>query len=473
MSVSAIDQISQGSLPPSIAAGGALPGGAGATLPPAVAQDPRVQAAQAQAAKADAEQADIAKRKEAEMAPINADIEQKNKDLGAMAAKGPDQQALPENNAKHMDPKQLSDAFSTFMTLGALAGLLSRTPMTAALNNMTAAINGVQAGDQAQYDQSYKEFQQNYQKAVDQNKAKLEEYNRVFANNKMTLDEKIREAGLVANKYGDELVRAEARNNNYKGIQSAIDASVKSQESAQQHKDTLDHWHQEHTDKMIEHADSMAQQKANSDEAVRFHNLEAEHWKAEAAAKVPPNELRGVPPKVQQEYRGNDKLVGDLKGMKEALEDPVIAERIKNHGIRSNIPYVGNSASERDFAMQGLTDEQKDKMQQYFTLESLYRAGEFDKGGVQMTKVKREILDPIYKLGGGYNTKNISRAIDENIPQFQKMNRKIEAEYPALQKVGERLRAADAPPAATAAAPYSDADKEARYQAWKAQHGNQ
>lgn len=471
MSVSAIDQISQGSLPPSIAAGGALPGGAGATLPPAVAQDPRVQAAQAQAAKADAEQADIAKRKEAEMAPINADIEQKNKDLGAMAAKGPDQQALPENNAKHMDPKQLSDAFSTFMTLGALAGLLSRTPMTAALNNMTAAINGVQAGDQAQYDQSYKEFQQNYQKAVDQNKAKLEEYNRVFANNKMTLDEKIREAGLVANKYGDELVRAEARNNNYKGIQSAIDASVKSQESAQQHKDTLDMEHQRLSAEWARIGLQKQEHQDTLDEATRFHNLEADHWKAEAAAKVPPNELRGVPPKAQQEYRGNDKLVGDLKGMKEALDDPVIAERIRNHGLRTNVPFVGGTAAERDFAMQGLTNEQKDKMQTYFTLESLYRAGEFDRGGVQMTKIKREILDPIYKIGGGYNTQNISRAISANIPQFEHMNKALEAEYPALQKVGDRLRAVDAPQGK--AAPYSDADKEARYQAWKAQHGNQ
>lgn len=322
MSVSAIDQISQGSLPPSIAAGGALPGGAGATLPPAVAQDPRVQAAQAQAAKADAEQADIAKRKEAEMAPINADIEQKNKDLGAMAAKGPDQQALPENNAKHMDPKQLSDAFSTFMTLGALAGLLSRTPMTAALNNMTAAINGVQAGDQAQYDQSYKEFQQNYQKAVDQNKAKLEEYNRVFANNKMTLDEKIREAGLVANKYGDELVRAEARNNNYKGIQSAIDASVKSQESAQQHKDTLDMEHQRLSAEWARigqekqnHQDSLAHQDAELKETMRYHDAEIAKMQAAGGKGMSPTMKHSVQMDIQELNQSLEKI-GTLKTKK-------------------------------------------------------------------------------------------------------------------------------------------------------------
>lgn len=471
MSVSALSQISQGSLPPSIAGG--VP-----ALPPAVAQDPRVQSAQAQAAKTDAEQDDIFKRKQAEMEPLNADIAQKGKDLSAMAAKGPDQQALPENTAKHLDPKQLSDAYSSFMTLGALAGLLSKTPMTAALNNMTAAINGVQAGDQAQYDKSYKEFQQNYQKAIDANKAKLEEYNRIFANSKTSLDEKIREAGLVANKYGDELVRSEARNNNYKGVQSVIDASVTSQEKAQQHKDTLDMEHQRLgvewarvAAEKQNHADTVAHQNAQLAEETRFHNLETDHWKAEAAAKVPPSELKGVPPKVQQEYRGNDKLVGDLRGMKEVLADPVVADHIRNYGLRSNAPG-GSSAAARDFTMQGLTDEQKDKMQKYFTLESLYRAGEFDKGGIQMTKVKKEILDPIYKVGGGYNAQNISRAIDSNLPEFERMNKKIEAEYPALQKVGERLRAVDAPAAATAG-PYSDAEKEARYQAWKAQHGNQ
>ena len=318
MSVSAIDQISQGSLPPSIA-GGALPGGAGATLPPAVAQDPRVQAAQAQAAKADADQEDIAKRKAAEMAPINADIEQKNKDLGAMAAKGPDQQPLPENKAKHIDPKQLSDAFSTFMTLGALAGLLSRTPMTAALNNMTAAINGVQAGDQAQYDQSYKEFQQNYQKAVDQTKAKLEEYNRVFANSKMTLDEKIREAGLVANKYGDELVRAEARNNNYKGIQSAIDASVKSQESAQQHKDTLDMEHQRLSAEWAriglqkqEHQDTLAHQDAQLQETIRYHDAQIEKMKNAGGKEMTPTMKHAVQLDIRELNQSLEKI-GTLK----------------------------------------------------------------------------------------------------------------------------------------------------------------
>ena len=460
MSVSAINQLSQGNLPPSIA-GGTLPPTAPSTppLPAAVAQDPRVQAAQAQAAQANAEQDDILKRKQNEMAPLNADIAQQGQKLNDLAAKGPDQQALPQNDAKHLDQKQLSDAFSSFMTLGALAGLLSKTPMTAALNNMTAAINGVKAGDQEQYDRSYKEFQQNYQKAIDANKAKLDEYNRIFANSKISLDEKIREAGQVANKYGDELVRAEARNNNYKGVQQAIDASVKSQEQAQQHKETLD---MEHQRLGAEYA-RIAQEKQNhidqQEETKRFHDMEAEHWKAEAAAKIPPSELRGVPPKAQQEYRGNDKLVGDLQGMKEALSDPVVAERIRNHGLRSNIPLVGNSSSERDYAMQGLTDEQKDKMQNYFTLESLYRAGEFDRGGIQMTKVKREILDPIYKVGGGYNTQNISRAIDANIPQFQHMNKTLEAEYPALQKVGERLKAVDSAPAGAGGAAWSPKDE--------------
>ena len=241
MSVSAINQLNQGSLPSGVAAP-AIPGGP--TLPQKQAQDPRVIAAQQQAADSQKEQADIAARKQAELAPVSADVAQKNQDLSAMATKGPEQQAMPENTAKHIDQKTLSDSFSSFVALGALAGLLSKTPMTAALNNMTAAIQGVEAGDQAQYDRSYKEFQQNYQKATDYNKAKLDEYNRVFANAKTSLDEKMREAGLIAAKYGDELTRAEVRNQNYKGVLQAVDSSMTAQQRADEHKQTMDAEHQ-------------------------------------------------------------------------------------------------------------------------------------------------------------------------------------------------------------------------------------
>jgi hypothetical protein len=469
MPISGIDQISQGSLPlPPLPPQQQLPAGvlppipfpmpiggvsqpeqpqAAPMQPPAPydqSKDPNVIAAQRAADATRAAQAEIDARYKPQEDKLYADIDKDQEKLSALREKGPDQVPLPENTARHIDPQQMSDAFSAFTTLGALAGLLSKTPMTAALNNMTAAIKGVQEGDDAQYQRSYKEFQDNYKKAMATNKARLEEYNRIFSDTKITLDEKMREIGLVAAKHGDELTRAEVANQTPKGVLEAIKAGQKATENAQKQYDIWAEKNQAHDDRVADRQARIDEANARLQEIKDFHSAEVDHWKAEAAAKIPPSELRSVPVKAQQEYRGNDKLVGDLQGMKEALQDPVVAERIRNHGIRSNIPLVGSTAAERDYSMQGLTDAQKDKMQKYFTLESLYRAGEFDRGGVQMTKVKREILDPIYKVGGGYNTANISRAIDANIPEFQKANAKLEAEYPAFKGIRERMDAATA-----------------------------
>jgi hypothetical protein len=314
MGASSIALLNQGSMPPSISGG---------TLPPAISQDPRVQAAQQQASAANSQVDDIQARKQEEMAPINADIAQKAQDLGQMAAKGPDQQALPENTAKHIDSKQLSDSFSAFMTLGALAGLLSKTPMTAALNNMTGAIKGVQEGDEEQYKRQYDQFTQNYQKAIDANKAKLDEYNRIFANSKISLDEKVREAGLVANKYGDELVRAEARNQNAKGIQQAIDAASKAQEHASDKKQELDHWHQEHVDKMTEHADSIARQNAELDETIRYHNAEIEKMKATGVGRDMPATMRKS---VELDIKELNQSLDKLTGLKTKTGSPFLSE---------------------------------------------------------------------------------------------------------------------------------------------------
>lgn len=397
----------------------------------------------------------LTKDKEAALAPLKKQIDQGQQELSAMASKGPEQAALPENDAKHIDPKQMSSFFSTFLTLGALGGLLTRAPMTAALNNMTAAMKGLQEGDDEQFKRSTDEFNANYAKAAAANKAKLDAFDKVFNDKTKTIAQKIEEAKLVFHQYGDQLNVLNAQQGNQRAMFQSMDASRKMQQEADQAAATL----KEHAADRIERAREANQRARHEDAALEeiknFHQAEADHWKAEAAAKVSPSELKGVPVKVQQEYRGNDKLVSDLEGMKSALSDPVVAEKIRNHGMRTNNPLVGDTAVERDFAMQGLTEEQKNKMQKYFTLESLYRAGEFDKGGVQMTKIKREILDPIYKIGGGYNTENITRAINANIPEFQRANAKLEAEYPAFKKIGERLSAVGGTPHAVTAAPVS------------------
>ncbi len=217
---------------------------------------------------------DISNRQKQALAPINKEISTGTKDLSEMASKGPDTVPLPENKAQHMSPESMSKAFSTFLTLGALGGLLTRQPMTAALNNMTAAMKGLHDGDEEQYKRATDEFNNNFTKATAANKAKMDEYNRVFSAKDKTVAEKIREAGDIAKQYGDELNSLNFKAGNLKDAFKNMEASQKMAFEAQKHVDTMRKFDQDRSERAAEHAATLA-------ETHRFHESEVQHWKDE------------------------------------------------------------------------------------------------------------------------------------------------------------------------------------------------
>jgi hypothetical protein len=275
---SALDLINQGSLPPSIA-GGAAP----VTAPPVsqvgqntkpigmpaipakYANDPSVQVALKQQQEDDRvrkEQVDILKQKSAADETAGAEETAARKDLIAEGEKGPVKTPMPENMAKHLDPKELTDQYTAFMTLGALAGLLTRQPMTAALNNMTGAIEGIQKGDMDQYERNFKEWQTNYKTAADKNKASLEEHQRIMDNKKLSLDEKMAEHKLVDLKYGNQANIAVASRQDYGGYLKALDSSRTAQDKADE---KAIQWGE--LNEKIHHDKAMEIQKQNSESA--------------------------------------------------------------------------------------------------------------------------------------------------------------------------------------------------------------
>ena len=431
---SAIDLINQGSLPPSIA-GGAAP----VTAPPVqqvgqntkpvgmpaipakYAKDPSVQMALKQQQEDDRvrqEQVDILKQKAAADETAGAEETAARKDLIAEGEKGPVKTPMPENIAKHLDPQQLTDQYTAFMTLGAIAGLLTRQPMTAALNNMTAAIDGIQKGDMDQYERNYKEWQTNYKVATEKNKAALEEHQRIMDNKKLSLDEKMAEHKLVDLKYGNQANIAVASKRDYNGYMKALESSRTAQDKAEE--------------KAIEWG------KLN--EEIRWHDMQQkEKLRKDELMIVGRNELKNVPNKVQQEFQGNERIYDELGDMGDILSDPTLSKRIRTYGLEGKfVPDVAKGIL-RDNTLEGLDDEKKSKLNKYFMLESRYRAGEFDKGGIQMTKIKQQILDPIYQVGGGYNAENILRRIDESKGEFRQLNDDLALQYPQFNAIETRF----------------------------------
>ena len=132
---------------------------------------------------------------DAATAPLQQGVLDASKSLSEAASADADPKnnpaPLPPNLAKHLDPKVLSDTASAFMAVGALFGLLTRQPLTAALGNMTAAMKGVQEGDAAQYDRAMAEYKTNVEAAEKQAKAQIERRKQILDDKNLDLTGKL------------------------------------------------------------------------------------------------------------------------------------------------------------------------------------------------------------------------------------------------------------------------------------------
>ena len=171
--------------------------------PPAVIPDPAQALGQQQAdiKENQAAQADLDKQRDAELDPARKLIQAKADDLSGDLNKPPPKFKPPVDTSRHMDPHEMADAASIFMTLGALGGLFMRQPMTAALGNMTAAMNGVMEKDQQQFDESTKKFKENFDQAMKIHEQVVKERQDIINDKKLDLTTKMNMLDLNAHKF--------------------------------------------------------------------------------------------------------------------------------------------------------------------------------------------------------------------------------------------------------------------------------
>lgn len=75
-----------------------------------------------------------------------------------------------------IDTKEMGETLSMITALAALGGALTRTPLTAALNNFSAGIQGYVTGNQKVFDNNLKEFDANLKQAKSQNDIIFQKY---------------------------------------------------------------------------------------------------------------------------------------------------------------------------------------------------------------------------------------------------------------------------------------------------------
>jgi len=148
---------------------------------------------------------------------------------------------MPENAAKHLDPKELMSTAQAFMVAGSLFGLLSRQPLTAAMNNMTAAMKGVQEADGEQYDKAMNDFKVNFDKTMKLNDALIKAKQDAMNDTKLALTARMEKLRLIDMEYDNAGKYVEQ---SFKMQMQMFDAQMKSRATMATRAQTLELQHQ-------------------------------------------------------------------------------------------------------------------------------------------------------------------------------------------------------------------------------------
>lgn len=389
--------------------------------------------------------------------------------------------AVPTNRPVRADPKQLQETASSMMALAGLAGLLTRRPLTAALNNMTAAMEGVKEGDDQRFKHESDMFEKNYKDALAQNKAALDEKEKVLKDRSLSLTARQQQLHLIDTKYGADVARNTKKFDEYMKL---FDGQVK----AQQHAQSALEKQQEFRQNYQMHRETLA-------ETIRHHGVEEAHaadagshtgtleYKLKELDRVGPEgsgllSAEDVATRKKILIEGSShptmaedkaalqsiplrKAAGEIDTLSKSTKMPVLADiEIDGHGVASAYGRLGQKRA--------LTAEE----QQLVTAAQLF--GESAGHLVSGSRVTKDAF---------------ARVVREFVPQpgdkpetlaMKKEHRDaiIDGASVASGRAGKQVEAlekkrADAKATAAPAGPYSDAEKEARYQKWKADHAGQ
>jgi hypothetical protein len=153
--------------------------------------------------------------------------------------KGPEQAPLPVNEAKHMDPKQMSDSAGSMMALAGLVGVMLGAPITVALRGMTGAMKGVQEADEQQFKEGMDKYKSNMDEALRLNDEKLKAYDRVLKGKEFNIREIDSQLKTIGEQYGDQIMM---NANDFKTKIDQVNATAKAMENARNHKEKNDEW---------------------------------------------------------------------------------------------------------------------------------------------------------------------------------------------------------------------------------------
>lgn len=164
----------------------------------------------------------------------------------------PQPRQMPAPPKPGIDPQAASQWLAAAGVMGAISGLGSRRGAMAGLNAFTGTLNGLRQGNQQQYENSVKEWNQQQQQFAQNAKQEWDQYQAIVERNDLTSRQAAQMVELQAlqnkNQFMAEVARAAVKRGDLGLIATTLDTSGKtlaqyfqsSHDLAQQHKDRLE-----------------------------------------------------------------------------------------------------------------------------------------------------------------------------------------------------------------------------------------
>jgi hypothetical protein len=169
-----------------------------------------------------------------------------NSILAQPGPKAPQSEAQP--SAPQMREQQAQNAhdfISSAILIAGIAGALSRSHVTTALNAFGATLKGFREGQLQDAQQAYTEFKNASEAVKANNEAMQRDYQNALADRKASLDEQMARVNMVAAKYHDPLMQQAASAKNYLLVGQLME---RQSEAAQKNTVAVEKIIQQHTD---------------------------------------------------------------------------------------------------------------------------------------------------------------------------------------------------------------------------------
>lgn len=370
------------------------------------------------------------------------------------------EQPLPAFVPSKDTTQDIAALFSLIGVIGMVVGGGGKKNALAAQAAMNGMLEGWQKGRSDLYARERNEFDKNFKSMVAKHNEFRKEMEDAVKLAQTDYNAGMQAAELAAAKAGSDIVKAQLRkgellsaynvvNESQSGVTKALDFDQKARTAeAQQRQRELDRQQREAAAEQ-RHREFMARMEQSdrrflAAQARQAEKATAQDLKPPAKEVVAQNQLRNtLIPRLEQSLPVLDRLQKEGKWTRMTA-------------LLAVDPRAAEAAFRND----------KEALNLILTL-AYFRSKEFETAGKALTKKEDQILAPIVR-GDLRAYEGIKNAMEEGLKTLKKEQRGLEATYPYIKQLNESMREEPAPaPAPAAGGPYSDAEKERRYQEWK------